>query len=91
MRVVELKEFAIFIYQELRNRGDAEVHYESLRVGVGLDIGISEAANDGHWFVNEVTQAFDADQFPAHHLPYPHTLVAEAFSEAFGRHCTRSP
>jgi hypothetical protein len=44
---------------------------------------------DGRWFVNEVTCAFDADQFPSSHLPYPHIDVAEALGVAFRQYCTQ--
>ncbi|KAL2015903.1 hypothetical protein VTK56DRAFT_4650 [Thermocarpiscus australiensis] len=66
VRVEDLKNFALFIHQQLLNRRDAKEHFESLLVGVRLDISASE---DGRWFVNEVTRAFDADQFANTHLP----------------------
>jgi hypothetical protein len=81
----ELKEFAMFIREQLLTRPDAQTHYESLRVGVRLDIGRSE---DGRWFVNEVTRMFGADQFASYHLAYPHIDVAEAFAEALRRYLT---
>jgi hypothetical protein len=83
----ELEEFALFIHHQLLSRQDAQDHFESLRVGVRLDIGMSK---DGRWFVNEVTRAFDADQFASYHLPYPHIQIAEAFADAFGRYFTCS-
>lgn len=82
-KVEELKEFALFIRQQLLKRLDAKEHYESLLVGVRFDIGISE---DERWFVSEVTRPFDADQLASEHLPYPHIDIAEAFGEAFRRY-----
>lgn len=36
----DLHEFALYVYDALRARGDWEAHFESLEVGVRLDIGV---------------------------------------------------
>ncbi|KXX76724.1 hypothetical protein MMYC01_209300 [Madurella mycetomatis] len=85
-QMAEMKEFALFIHGKLLSQYNAQGRFQSLQVGVRLDIGRSE---DGRWFVGEVTRAFDADQFAGYHLPYPHTHIAVAFAEAFRQYCTR--
>ena len=38
-----LHEFALHVYEALRARGDWEMHYESLEVGVRLDVGVGSS------------------------------------------------
>jgi hypothetical protein len=59
----ELEDFALFIFDALRNRPDWSSNYESLEIGVRLDIGISPASGCCRYFVNEITRIYEADFF----------------------------
>ncbi|KAM0800607.1 hypothetical protein BDR22DRAFT_241059 [Usnea florida] len=79
-----LEQFALHIFDALRNREDATAKYESLDIGVRLDIAISPL---GTFFVNEITRIWDADFFSRRTLGLPCTQtafnVAQAMHEVF--------
>ena len=59
----ELCAFALHTYSSLRQRHDGHECYESLEIGVRLDIGVSELSPKGRFFVNEITRWHAADFF----------------------------
>ena len=75
----ELHEFALYIMSCLRDRYDWEEKFESLEVGVRLDIAIS---NDERFFVNEITRWYAADWFSLSTLGPPHTQLCSSFATA---------
>ena len=79
-----LEQFALHTFDALRNRDDATAKYESLDIGVRLDIAISPL---GTFFVNEITRIWDADFFSQRTLGLPCTQtafnVAQAVHEVF--------
>jgi len=75
----ELHEFALYIMSCLRGRHDWETNFESLEVGVRLDIAISK---DGRFFVNEITRWYAADFFSLSTLGPPHTQLCSAYATA---------
>ena len=75
----ELHEFVLYIVTRLRGRSDWNENYESLEVGVRLDIGI---ADDGRCFVNEITRWYGADLFSLTTLGSPHTQLCSVYATA---------
>ena len=84
LRLDALKSFALGIFDALRDREDGREKFESLDVGVRLDIAISPL---GAFFVNEVTRLWDADFFSDRTLGCPCLevvfSVAKAMHEVF--------
>ena len=74
-----LEQFALHIFDALRNREDAMAKFESLDVGVRLDIAISPL---GSFFVNEITRIWDADYFSERTLGYPCLEIAFRVAKA---------
>jgi len=77
----ELSDFAMYIFCSLRNRADWSTNYESLEIGVRLDIGVSLAGGMRQYFVSEVTRIYAADFF-AEWLAQPGTHVCRAVAKA---------
>ena len=77
----ELEDFALYIFDALRNRPNWSSNYESLEIGVRLDIGISPAGGYCRYFVNEITRIYKADFF-AEWLSQPGTHICKAVAEA---------
>lgn len=77
----ELEEFALYIFNALRSRSDWSTKYESLEIGVRLDVGVSLASGQRQYFVNEVTRIYEADIF-AEWLAQPGTHICKAVSRA---------
>jgi hypothetical protein len=75
LRAVE--EFALYVFNALRNRSDWSTRYESLDVGVRLDVGVSLSGGHHQYFVNEITRIYEADIF-AEWLAQPGTHVCKA-------------
>lgn len=86
LRLRDLHDFALYIYERLRAREDWAAHYESLEVGVRLDVGVGfEGGKEGgqkRFFVNEVTRVYGADFFSQHTLGAPQQEVCWGFVEA---------
>ena len=75
----KLREYAVYIFNALRQRADWREHFESLEVGVRLDIGVSPEDNCHRLFVNEITRFQQGNWFstvdaPPHHQ-YPAALA----------------
>lgn len=85
----DLHAFALYVYGRLRGREDWEVGYESLEVGVRLDVGVGKGRKRKRFFVNEITRVYAADFFSQHTLGAPQQEVCWGFAEAvdgyFGR------
>jgi hypothetical protein len=79
----ELSRFALYVYARLRSTENASRVFQSLHVGVRLDIGISELSNRGRWWVNEITRWCEADFFQFSCLPSPYTRISESFAAAW--------
>jgi hypothetical protein len=79
LRAVE--EFALYVFNALRNRSDWSTRYESLDVGVRLDVGVSLSGGHRQYFVNEITRIYEADIF-AEWLAQPGTHICKAVSRA---------
>jgi len=77
----ELEDFALYIFDALRNRPDWPSNYESLEIGVRLDIGISPVSGCCRYFVNEITRIYEADFF-TEWLAQPGTHISKAVAEA---------
>ena len=58
LRLADSEQFTVYIFDALRNREDATEKFESLDVGVRLDIAISPRRT---FFVNEITRTWDGD------------------------------
>ena len=74
-----LDHFALHTFDALRNREDATANFESLDVGIRLDIAISPL---GTLFVNEITRIWDADFFSERTLGYPCLQIAFSVAKA---------
>jgi hypothetical protein len=77
----ELEDFAMYIFNALRDRSDWSTKYESLEIGVRLDVGVSLASGQRQYFVNEITRIYEADIF-AEWLAQPGTHICKAVSRA---------
>jgi hypothetical protein len=77
----DLHDFALFVFGKLRARLDWNAHFESLEVGVRMDIGFLVKGSSYHFFVNEVTRIYSADFF-ANWLAEPGTGTCRAVAKA---------
>jgi len=64
LTITHLRTFALYYYDELRKREDWEGRFESLEVGIRLDITVSPGPSTYRFFVNEPTRILVADYFP---------------------------
>jgi hypothetical protein len=78
---MELEQFAMYVFDALRNRSDWSENYASLEVGVRLDIGVSLASDQRQYFVNEITRIYEVDIF-AEWLAQPGKHICKAVSRA---------
>jgi hypothetical protein len=78
----DLRMFSLAVYEKLRARPDWLEHFESLEVGVRLDIGISPAPNEKSFFVSDITRFWLADFFSHDVLPRPNVQLCEAYAVA---------
>ncbi|KAF5638949.1 uncharacterized protein FTJAE_5020 [Fusarium tjaetaba] len=84
----ELRRFAIFQRQELLKRKPRE--FESLKVSVRLDIGISDATKHGLFFVTNVARWPGADMLSAwQEGSQPYDSIFEAVGTKFALECGR--
>ncbi|KAF5698339.1 hypothetical protein FMUND_15123 [Fusarium mundagurra] len=84
----ELRRFAIFQRQELLKRKPRE--FESLKVAVRLDIGISEVTKDGLFFVTNLARWPGADMLSAwQEGSQPYDSIFEAVGNKFALECGR--
>lgn len=77
----KLHDFALYVFEKLRARVDWNDHYESLEVGVRLDVGYVVEGSSPRFFVNEVTRIYEADFF-AEWLAEPGTGTCRAVAKA---------
>ena len=75
----DLHAFALEVYEGLRARGDWKTYYESLDIGVRLDIGVS---SDRRFFVNEITRIWCGDFFSDQTLAEPKRKIVWAVARA---------
>ncbi|CAF3556700.1 unnamed protein product [Fusarium graminearum] len=76
----ELEEFCKFNYRNLIRLPGVERNFESLHVGLRLDIGISD---DGRFFVNEATRWYEADLFSRQLCDGDMTVIAQKIGKNF--------
>ena len=77
----ELKRFALYVFNALRNRPDWSTNFESLEIGARIDVGITTVDESCRYFVNEVTRIYEADFF-AEWLARPGTHICRTVSTA---------
>ncbi|KAK3112747.1 hypothetical protein LTR53_010649 [Teratosphaeriaceae sp. CCFEE 6253] len=86
MSDAKLHDFALHIYEQLRKTGKSE--YESLEVGVRLDIGVSPPSpvdGEKRLFANEISRWYEAHWLCGQASKYSDTKLWEVWAEAFGR------
>lgn len=81
LRKSDLKCFCLFVFEKLRARKSP--CYESLEVGVRLDVGVADSQGQKRFFVNEITRWYNAHYFSYIILAKPWTKIYKAFAEAF--------
>jgi hypothetical protein len=87
----DLESFALFIFKRLRERADSMIFFESLEVGVRLDIGVAKnERGEKSFFVNEITRWYGAHYFSHHLCAEPKTQICKAFGDAFRAFLTES-
>lgn len=79
---LQLSAFALDVYEKLREHVDWEKRFETLEVGVRLDVGVSPGKKDKRFFVNEITRLFEADFFSRDGLARPGTEICHNYAEA---------
>jgi hypothetical protein len=81
LNINQLRDFALFIFNNLRGRPDWKENYETLEIGVRLDIGVSPDGHIRSFFVNEITRFQQGCWFsPSSAAPY--YGVPSAFARA---------
>ncbi|KAH7187863.1 hypothetical protein BKA60DRAFT_665046 [Fusarium oxysporum] len=88
-KLKELEDFALFEYSRLLDRCDIMEKYRSIRVGVRLDIGVSELSRHGRPFVSEITRFPMADQLPSLILDQPYLTISQEWAESMIEEYTR--
>jgi hypothetical protein len=78
----DLKHFAMNTFNSLRARHDWEKSFESLEVGVRLDIAITPNIPRS-FFVNEITRWYEAAFFSDDIMAEPKYTPCEEFAKAF--------
>ena len=78
----KLDKFALWIVDRLLELPDALEHFESLQVGVRLDIGFCQ----GRPFVNEVGRIYNAHFFSLSGSAEPYTMMAKAVATSLLRY-----
>ncbi|KFY41494.1 hypothetical protein V494_02958 [Pseudogymnoascus sp. VKM F-4513 (FW-928)] len=82
LRLEGLKQFAIKTFNDLRARDDWKETFESLEVGVRLDVAISPNLAES-FFVNEITRWYEAAFFSDDIAAEPKYTLCEEFAKAF--------
>jgi len=82
---LDLRTFALYVYDNLRARDDWFTSFESLEVGVRLDITVSprERGSTRQFFVNEITRWYEASFFSRNLCALPHDALIARFAQAF--------
>jgi hypothetical protein len=81
LNIDKLREYTVYIFNALRQRADWREHFESLEVGVRLDIGMSPENNYHRFFVNEITRYQQGNWFSTVDTPLYYQYLA-AFTRA---------
>ncbi|KAI8650403.1 hypothetical protein NCS57_01373800 [Fusarium keratoplasticum] len=84
----ELCDFARYQRKKLLEQPNADKAFESLRVGVRIDIGVSEESPEGRFFGLELTRWWNANQMPAFVLPDPYTEASLKYGRALAMELT---
>ncbi|KFY31515.1 hypothetical protein V493_01044 [Pseudogymnoascus sp. VKM F-4281 (FW-2241)] len=82
LRLEGLKQFAMKTFNGLRARDDWKEAFESLEVGVRLDVAISPNLPES-FFVNEITRWYEAAFFSDDIAAEPKYTLCEEFARAF--------
>ncbi|KAF4999338.1 hypothetical protein FDECE_11534 [Fusarium decemcellulare] len=83
----ELHAFAL--HQVTRLRQLDSLAFDSLSIGVRLDIGVSEQSPQGRFFCLEVTRFWNAVYFPLRILPDPYIDISHEFGQALAKGLSR--
>lgn len=83
--VQELKAFTVDVCEMLRARSDWKEHFETLEIGVRLDVGISSEQDGSRFFVNEIIRIFYGDLF-SYYTASPYVGICKAIARAAGDH-----
>lgn len=84
----ELCDFARYQRKKLLEQPNADEAFESLRVGVRIDIGVSEESPEGRFFGLELTRWWNANHMPAFVLPDPYTEASLKYGRALAMELT---
>ncbi|EEU36124.1 uncharacterized protein NECHADRAFT_87218 [Fusarium vanettenii 77-13-4] len=84
----ELCDFARYQRKKLLEQPNADKAFESLRVGVRIDIGVSEESPEGRFFGLELTRWWNANHMPAFVLPDPYTEASLKYGRALAMELT---
>lgn len=79
-KLAQLQGFTRYNRTKLLERN--EPGFESLEIGVRLDVGVSELSPQGRFFVLEITRWWNANYMPTYILPYPHIGLSESYGAA---------
>ena len=83
----DLESFALYIYSEIRQRQDWKDKFESLEIGVRLDIGVALIGKDTKRpFVLEITRFYSADYFSTMSLGSPFQRLSAVYAEALNEY-----
>ncbi|KAH7042197.1 hypothetical protein B0J12DRAFT_788067 [Macrophomina phaseolina] len=80
----DLEDFCLYVFERLRARNSP--CYESLEVGVRLDVGVADSQGQKRFFVNEITRWYNAHYFSYTILAKPYTEICKAFAKAFSNY-----
>lgn len=78
----ELEAFALHIRRSLLAMTDYYHYFESLELGVRLDVGVSDLSRDGVFFVLEITRWWNANYMSELALASPFTQVSRFYGTA---------
>lgn len=80
----DLEDFCLYVFENLRARNSP--CYESLEVGVRLDVGVADSEGQKRFFVNEISRWYNAHYFSYTILAKPWAKICKAFADAFSNH-----
>jgi hypothetical protein len=86
----ELKAFCVFFRQALIEFFEVARNFESARVGLRLDIGISSLDAEGLFFINEFPRWWGANWFSNQICPSETTNIARRLGENFAKEISRN-
>jgi len=80
-----VEDYALSVYDALRSQEDSLKRYESLEIGIRLDIGISPKSSwacSAQLFINEITRWYDASFFSTRLCNSPYDQICQRYTEA---------